>query len=171
MEEHFRDQFKPRFAAREAIIQRIGWVVLALLIVATILGFLGGGPVSDRTVTAHKDQHVVSLTYDRWGRMHSPLEVRVEVNAPHETAGQMTLTIDFEFAANIDVIGITPESDSTSLSPAGATYTWRVDDWQEPLTITVDYISNKWLTLSGDFTVAVDNRSLAQFEVSQFLFP
>lgn len=169
--ENFRDQLKPCFAAREAIIQRIGWVVLALLIVAAILGFLGGGLLSTRKVTAHGDELDVSLTYDRWGRMHSPLELQVEVDARRETAAELTLTIDFEFASNVDVIGISPESDSTSLSPAGATCTWQVDDWRRPLTITLDYISNKWLTLSGDFAVEADGQSLAQFEVSQFLFP
>jgi len=168
----FRSQLRPGFSQREALIQRVSWFLLALVPLAAILGLLGGGIYSDRTVTDGQNGDVVNLTYSRWGRMHSGLSLRLTLDvAARPAAEEVSLSLSRGFARNVQIDSIVPEPDSTSLGPEGAVFGWQVDGWSQPLSITVHYQSNTWPKLEGDVGLRAGSQQLAMFSISQFLLP
>ena len=166
-----RDHLNPGFSSREAVIQRIGWGLLALVPIAAIAEFLGGGIFSDRTLVIRDEGDSYTLTYARWGRMHSDMSLELEVSAPGQQAATIQLGLSSTFARHIEIGSISPEPDSTSLTPGGLTMQWQVEDWSEPLLVLMHYVSNKWTVLEGQLDVRADSRPLASFDIEQFLFP
>ena len=167
----FRDALNPRFVTREKVVQRIGWFLLSLIPIAALLGLLGGGPFSEKTVSASANGARVIATYDRIGRMHSPLRMSFNVFAPGQDADTVRLTIPPGFVDKIDVKELSPQPDSSYVSEAGASYEWSVEDWSRPFSIELKYIANKWLTLKGGFRIEAAGTNLGEVSVSQFLFP
>ena len=168
---NFRSQLDPAFLKRERIFERVGWLLLGLVILAAIIGLFGGGPISDAEVTTSSGNSRVELRYERWGRMESPLGLRLAVSAPDETAEELTLTIPNAFANKIEVHSLLPEPEATSVGENGANYSWQVDDWSQPLLITLNYKAKEWRNLGGTLHVTAGQEALAALKFSQFLFP
>lgn len=63
------------FQRREWIVQRVGWGIMALVVLLALLGVLGPGPFSS-TVTGEKDG-ALWVQHNRWGRFQTPQRLHV----------------------------------------------------------------------------------------------
>ena len=66
-----------RLVRRSWVVQRIGWGVMAALLLAALLGLFGTGPLSRATATAPGG--AVTLDYDRFGRYLGPATLLIRV--------------------------------------------------------------------------------------------
>jgi hypothetical protein len=87
-------------------VQRIGWLLIALILVAALLGLFGSGPLS-RAVVSTPDG-AVQLDYPRFTRYLAPAQLRLTVQpAPN---GEDTVTIWFnrQYLHELQIEQITP---------------------------------------------------------------
>jgi hypothetical protein len=75
------------YQRREWRIQRLGWVVMRLVILAALLGLLGNGPLSKASVTATDGS--LRLDYHRCWHYRNPMTL--EIHAPGGATDQAAL--------------------------------------------------------------------------------
>jgi hypothetical protein len=116
-----------RFQGRAWVIQRGGWLVMLLIIVAALLGLLGAGPLSSATA----ETGPLQLQYSRFERRHAPaaLEVRVENRAFHQ--GQVELWLASDYLEHIEITSIIPEPEGVIEAGDRAVYRFKVDEEAE----------------------------------------
>ncbi len=68
-----------QFHRREWMAQRIGWIVILLIVCTGVAGLAGRGPFGER----HLESDMFSITYDWIMRYHAPGTVELSVDAPH----------------------------------------------------------------------------------------
>lgn len=65
------------FHRRESRVQRVGWTVLAVIILAALLGLTGSGPLAKRRVSASG----LDVHWERIARAEARTEIRIETQA------------------------------------------------------------------------------------------
>ena len=98
-------------------VERIAWATIALVLLATLLGVFGDGPVSHaRSGSAD----TVELEYDRLLRAAAPTEYRLSVQPSLATDGRFSVRIDQSLVDMMQLDSIVPEPEAVT---AGAGYT------------------------------------------------
>lgn len=101
-------------------VQRIGWTIIALLVLGGLLGVFGRGPFSHTLVS---DPSIpVSLEYERFGRYQNRLTLSLHLNAGASEDGKVRLWFSQDFLRQVQIQNITPKPDGAELSPSGTTY-------------------------------------------------
>jgi len=77
------------FQRRSWSLQRIGWGLIALVLIAALLGLFGHGPLSE--ATTDDPSLPIRLAYERFGRFGSPLVLRIRVEPAAAIARQVIL--------------------------------------------------------------------------------
>ena len=168
---HLRDELKPGFVRGQWIAQRAGWVLMALFLLAAIVGLLGSGPLSRDTVSSSSDDVTVSAEYERWTRRKSPQELRVTVEAPNAQGDRLRLTINGDLLDSVELISVSPQPESTTFGADGQTYEWPVEDWSEPLTVSFDYEPQRWRRLTTDISVRAGDGAEQSLKIEQIVLP
>lgn len=104
----------PAFQRANWRFERIGWGVMAVLMLAALVGVFGKGPLSDATARADN----ATLRYQRFSHWESPDRLAFNVRAPGE---QTVLRLSRAYIERVWVEDITP-------APAG---TRTLPDWIE----------------------------------------
>lgn len=106
MTDELAARFYPRFEARWRLAETTGRAVMFAIIVATLFGLLGGGPVYlwTRTVSAGG----VSVTYQPVARFGTPsgLDLTIPVQAG---AKEVAVTLPDAIAGGFDLQSVTPQ--------------------------------------------------------------
>ncbi|MBW3650671.1 MAG: hypothetical protein KY458_08910 [Actinobacteria bacterium] len=153
----------PRFAQREALAERLGWLVMAAVVVAAALGLFANGPLSHRTVASDE----VSLRYQRFGRSQGRTTLEVEAPAGAAIDGKIEVWVAQQFLESYEVEEVRPEPEATSTSNGGVVFSFALDGDDTALKAT--------LTLRPEQTgrhrgaVAVASGRPATF--TQFVYP
>ena len=97
---------------REWAVERFGWLLMALLLVAGSLGLFGGGPLAHSSRAADG----VRLEFDRLVRHGVPTELRLSAGSPLAEGGKLRVALDWRFlkAFNIRDIRPTPISSAST---------------------------------------------------------
>ena len=103
---------------REERFHRIGWLLLALLVLAALAGLLGPGPLSSRTARAGP---ALSVEYERFVRNHAPADLRIRV-VPPPGEGVVRLHVNRAFLEATQLDNISPEPEAVEIGPAGHIY-------------------------------------------------
>ena len=108
------------FQRNEWRIQRAGWIVWSLVIIAGLTGLLGSGPMSHEQAVAADGS--LKVDYDRYLHYHHPTQLTVSV-------GQMAndeLRIKFDRALldRLQVERIEPEPSQATLTDDGVIYSF-----------------------------------------------
>jgi hypothetical protein len=143
--------------------ERIGWGLLALLIIAALAGLFGNGPLS--SAQAHSPGGWW-LEYERFGRRMSPLTLTLHFPAD-KLAEQVRVQVDRQYLASCEIQQITPQPAETHLEQGSLVYFFPAaasEDWVE---ITFYLQPQRFGMLSGQ--VAVDEHSPVAF--GQFIYP
>lgn len=89
-------------------MQRIGWVLLALFLLAGLLGALGSlGPLSEARIASSDGQ--VLLTYPRFARYVGPTGLTVSVEAAAVTSDEVELRVSSRWLDVFELYGISPQ--------------------------------------------------------------
>lgn len=105
------------FQQRQWRAQRVGWVVLALVLFAALLGLLGDGWLSHRRVSGGQ----VGLEYDYFLHRKKQTELHFSIPARSE---QTEVEFDKAYLENFQVEAVTPEPSRTSLTATGYLYSF-----------------------------------------------
>jgi hypothetical protein len=86
--------------------ERIGWVALACIVAAGLLGIFGHHPLARTTnQTANR---TMAIQYDRFARYESSAEIVVEVKPEKQGDGIIRLWFDTGYLDSIKVLSISP---------------------------------------------------------------
>ncbi len=111
------------FQRREWAIQRVGWVVMLLVVVAALLGLFGQGVLGTATIGDSGDP--LQLAYDRFDRKHAPTELQVEVAGRTVQEGQVRLWLNDRFLSQIELEQVVPEPEQVLVEPGRKVYVFQ----------------------------------------------
>jgi hypothetical protein len=164
-------EIDPRFGHIEHAVQRVGWVVIGLLIIAALLGLFGGGILSDATVRQSGPGYQLELEYPRLGRIESNLQMTLRVTAPEQQAEQLTVVLSGDLRSKTSIQTISPQPESEAVLGDSIVYTWSVESWQRPQVIAFEYEARDWRQVDGRLEVSAGDQALGVLTFDQFLFP
>ena len=112
------------FQRRSWTVERAGWAGMALLILAGLLGLLGGSGWLLEAAAATPDGGL-RLRYDRTQRLGSPTNFQLELRAPPER-GQAELRLHPGFVGHWRIESIVPAPETASAGPDGLRLAFRI---------------------------------------------
>ena len=136
---HVRDAVDMSSKRREWRWERVGWVLITLIVLAAVAGFFGGGPVSKRTVSATLAGGSAEVEYERWNRMNHVSVLVLRVHAPSAQGEDLKLTLSREVAETWTIRSSSPSAEG-GVGPNGILYSFPVDDWSQPVSVSLEYI-------------------------------
>jgi hypothetical protein len=107
-----------RFQRRSWLVERAGWLVLALIALAGLTGVFGSGPAS----WAHASAGPLTVSYDRFQRATRTTAFIFEV--AHQDGGEVTLHIGAPFQRDFEVTSVQPAALRSRTGPDGIDLTF-----------------------------------------------
>ena len=154
------------YQRREWVAQRIGWSVMALLVVAALVGLLGGSGWFANDELASPNG-TLSLRYQRLEHYHEPTELELEVAPEAVENGELRIWVDGQYARGLEIEGIFPEPDQVQIEPERVIYVFLVSQPTAPLTIQMAFQHGRFWRQSGELGVVGGD----QISFNQFVFP
>jgi len=143
------------FQQRSWTVQRIGWVVMMLIVAAALAGVFGGGPVSNARAG---DANLLSVDYQRFARLESPEKITFNVGrAAAGGSSSVDLWIDRGWLAKHDINAIVPEPSDTRVTQDRVIYRFDVDSAGIPSRIEFDLETKAMGRLKGRAGIAGRN--------------
>lgn len=154
------------YQRREWVVQRVGWVVMALIVVAALFGLLGeSGPFAEAELRAADGS--LQVHHVRIAHHHAPAALTITVAPDLVEGGELRLWIDAAYARTLDIQSIIPEPESVEVGPERIVYTFAVADWKGSLTIVYHYEQESYWWKRGHLGI----EGGAAVELVQFVFP
>lgn len=122
------------FQRREWSAQRIGWALMALLILAGLAGLFGAGPLSQ--ATAGSEGGPLWIEYDRFERRQAPAMLRVHLGPGAASNGQAQVWLSRNYVEAIEIEQIIPQPERVEAGPERMIYVFNVGDTSQPTAIT-----------------------------------
>jgi hypothetical protein len=110
------------FQRLEWRVQRVGWIIWFLLVMAALLGVLGPGWLSDTEVTSGDGR--LNVAYERFLHYHSPSQIQMVINANADADGQWQIKIGRSLLDRLEISGIIPEPERREIADDGVVYTF-----------------------------------------------
>ncbi len=128
------------FQRREWAVQRVAWVVAALILAAALLGLLGAGPLSRVTGEASP----LRVEYFRFERKHAPTRLRIEAAPGSAQEGQLRLWMDRNYVAGVEIQQIEPEPEQVMVAGNRMEFTFQVADPGQPSEVVIPMQHDAW---------------------------
>jgi hypothetical protein len=112
------------FQRREWAFQRVGWIVIGLLVIAGLVGLLGPGPFSGRTASGADG--ALQVEYQRLAHLEADDLISLTL-APEAVSGDsVNVEIDGHWVRAVDIQGISPQPQEEVETPYGLRLTFPV---------------------------------------------
>ena len=152
------------FEYRQWRVQRAGWVVMVVIVVAALIGLFGTGPLSS-SVAGSDDS--VTVAYERFIRRQGEAELTIGIAGGQATEGQVELWLDAAYHGEIQIQQISPEPEEVRSSGDRVTYVFAVDDPAAPVEMSIQFMSPDMGRLQGE--VGIGDQPGVSF--TQFSYP
>jgi hypothetical protein len=113
----------PRFNRVMWRVERITWGLMALIILAALLGLLGAGPLSH--ATAGKPGAPVWVEYDRFAHAQTPTRLRVHLAAPSARADTVDLWVSRSLQDELEIQSVTPKPERVEATGDGMVFVFK----------------------------------------------
>lgn len=153
------------FQSHQMRFERIGWAVLALLLVAALLGLLGRGPLS--AATAGDAGEPIRVEYERIERKLSPTTITVVLTPEAASNGMVRVWIDRDWLDEVTFETISPEPESVEIDPQRLIYVFAVNAGQGQVEVVFHLEHGGWGWRTGE--IGLDGGPSHEF--AQFVFP
>lgn len=114
-------------------VERIGWVVGTLLLLAAVVGLFGSGPLS--TATARTGTRLM-VEYARFERYKSPTQLQVRVGPGAAQQGKVRIWLDRRYLEENQLQQVVPQPSSVEIGSDRLTYAFEVSQPDEPISVT-----------------------------------
>jgi hypothetical protein len=122
------------FQRRSWAVQRVAWVVLALLILAALMGLFGPGPLS-RAMAGRQDGPLWA-EYHRFWRLKSPMSLRLHFGPEAARNGQARVWLSRSYLEAMSVQHVTPQPLSVEAGPGRLTYVFTLSQPDRSTAVT-----------------------------------
>ncbi len=151
------------FQRKEWRVQRIGWVVMALIALAAVLGMTGSGLLARATVA----EGPLQLEYSRFDRFAAPTTLEVRIDADAIAGDRVELRVDRTYVQSAQIQRVLPEPEEVLSDGDGLIYVFGVLAPGQPVTITFDLEHSTFGQKSSWIALANEPR----LDFSQVVFP
>ncbi|MBT1700950.1 hypothetical protein KK083_28920 [Fulvivirgaceae bacterium PWU4] len=138
------------------IVQRIGWVLLLLLLIAASLGVFGTGWLSAGHVAGKNG----TVSFERIARFETPMKLVVQIE---KADGDIEIRIPRSYLDCMEIDKIVPEPATQKAAGGSAIYTF---DAEAESTITFYLMPESTGSIHTELTI--DNTN---FPIAHFIFP
>lgn len=153
------------FQRRSWLVQRVGWGIVLLLLLAAAAGLLGSGPLSEET--ARSADGALGVRYGRFVRHRAPTTLQLQLAPGVADQGQVRLWLDLQYLDGLTIENVFPEPERVEAGPGRAIYVFTLASPDQPATITFNLLHEgsgpTHLQLGLDGGPALDRR--------QFVYP
>lgn len=149
------------FSRREWALERVGWVVLTLFVLAGLAGLLGSGPLS----WSRSGADAVVVHYDSTTHFEADESVTLVIGPDAVRDGTAAVTVTGSWVSGVDLQGIVPEPSAQRLVPGGVLLEFDVEIPGE-LEVQLSFRAQAYGTLTADVGAGDD---VVTF--SQLVFP
>ncbi len=125
------------FQRREWLVQRVLWVVCALVIVLGVIGLFGGGPIS--SVKHASGDDTVAVEYHRFVRHDGRASLTFRVDASHASGQEVEVWIDQRFLDRVQIENVSPQPASVRSDDDRMTWVFETGDGSDALIATFAY--------------------------------
>lgn len=152
------------FQRRIWAVQRIGWVLMAAVIILALLGFIGPG-MFNQSSAGSREARISIDEYERFLRFMKPTTLRVRLNSP--SGREARVWVDRKYLQNVQVQQVTPEPERVKAGTDRMVYVFDVADPGQPTAVTFNLQPQKIGSLQGRAGLE-GGRSLS---FKQFVYP
>lgn len=152
------------FEQRQWRVQRIGWVVMGLLVVAALLGVFGTGILSRSQLGSGGP---LEVEYERFSRLLSPSTLRLRVEAAPGDDQMVEVWLDQRYLERFQIERVTPQPDSVEALSDRLNYSFKVTDSGQPVEISFNLRATEIGLVRGQ--VGLPEQQPLSF--SQFIYP
>jgi len=157
-----------KFQRRSWLVQRVGWIVMALVLLAALVGLFGGAGLLGGEAKAGSEDAMVSVSYERFLRFMKPTTLQIQLSQEAGKEGNVSVWLDREYLDGLQVQQITPQPDAARTGPERLTYVFEVDHLNGPATITFDLLPEQEIgALRGRVGIGAGE----QVSFGQFVYP
>ena len=157
-----------KFQRRDWVAQRVGWVVMATVVVAALLGLFGGTGSLGSEAKATSEDAVVSVSYERYLRFMKPTTLEIELGKEAGKEGKVSVWLDRRYLDGLQVQQITPQPSSAKTGPQRLTYVFEVDNPNATTAVSFDLLPQQKIgALKG--RVGIGDGKPVSF--GQFVYP
>ena len=153
------------FQRRMWLVQRVGWGLMAVFILAALAGSFGSGPASSRKATASDGS--LSVEYEKFSTRKKPQTLRLEVQPEANGGGELRIRVAAEYLREVEIERIVPTPSKVILDQGALTYIFPVGKARQEAVITL-YVrperigaTSGWVGLEGAEPVGIQ----------QFVYP
>ena len=152
------------FERREWFIQRVGWGVLALIMLLALGGAFGKGPLSSAEAG---DSNLLRVEYQRFIRHGQSMELEVSVAPLAVKSSQVELSVSREYLEKFTVEQITPEPERVQNTPDALLFVFNARESQMPVKVTFTLEPEQSGWHSGSIALPTG----APVKIEQFTYP
>jgi hypothetical protein len=145
-------------------MQRWGWAVLTLILLAALIGFLGHGPLSK--AKAGQPKSVLWAEYDRFGRHHASAVLKVHLGASGATS-LPAIWIAREYLDQVEMEQIYPAPERVKVAEGRLIYIFDLARTNEQTEITFHLKPSGF----GKKSVKLGLVDGPELQFSQFIYP
>jgi hypothetical protein len=121
------------FQRRSWRVQRVGWVLMALLVLAGLAGLLGSGPLS-HAKAVHEDG-VMAVEYQRFARWMAPTQIKVHFGPQAVRDGEVRIWLDRRYVEKTKIEPVVPQPQKVEVGPDRLTYVFAAQAAPGPGTV------------------------------------
>ncbi|HEX2022103.1 MAG TPA: hypothetical protein VHH36_05275 [Candidatus Thermoplasmatota archaeon] len=168
---HLKDSLDPAFLRRQWRVQRLGWLAMAAVVAATVLGLFGTSTLAYRVARVEADGATYEVEYPRVTRYQHADRLHLRVHAPGAAGDALRVAFSPSFVANAHVLSAFPEPDGGGAGPGGAVYEYKVEDWSTTVVVTFEYESLKAFAWEGSIQVTAGDAAPVSLPLPQWVHP
>jgi hypothetical protein len=122
------------FEQRSWTVERVGWAILAVVLLAALVGLLGPGPLS-RTIVGEQGGPLW-LEYSRFGRFKAPLTLRIHF-APNASQQEgVRVWLSRSYVEGVQIEQVTPPPAQVEAGPEQLTFVFPVSELSRATAVT-----------------------------------
>lgn len=149
------------FQRREWVVQRIGWALVALILLGGLLGLFGRGPLAQRTSA----NPALQVEYEWLTRRDSQTTWKLTPLVP-PVDGKYRVALDANWAQHFRIHAIQPEPVSAQLADGRWVYVFEARDVRD-LPIVFHVEAGRMGALEGSISL----NDSAPLQIAQFIYP
>ncbi len=124
------------FEHRSWNVERIGWVILSLILGAAFLGLLGEGPLS--AATAGEDGAPLQVQYGRFVRHRGSTQMAFKLQPGAIQGDEARVWVAQEYLDGVELQNVIPQPDSVEAGPDRYVYVFKLSEPEAGANISFD---------------------------------
>jgi hypothetical protein len=149
------------FQRKQWRIERVGWGLIALLVVLAAAGLFGTGPLS--SATAGGETEGLTVEYERFVRRQGQAEIVIAIDARHASNGQVAVRIDGDYLASVRIQEVSPQPVEVRADGSDQVYVFAVADGAASIEVIFGGVPLEIGRLAGEVGTGDSTVSFSQF--------